>query len=154
MRFIVASALLLATGAPASADWIKIRFDGAVTDIYLNTEDGKLYLDDRETPLLEFRRTRTKPAPGIKRKSADADAEPDIDQSYEFSDPRTLDRSAPAQVSNRNRLLTIKVENGVAYQIIRSPAGPSVHTGSAKIIERSAKRPLKPPPGAPVSGTR
>ena len=148
MRFIVVSALLMAT-VPATADWIKIRFDGAVTDIYLNTEDGKLYLEDRETPLLEFGQTQSRPAFGIQRKGTAAFGQ-ETSQSYEFSHPRTLDRSAPTLVNNRNALLSIKVENGVAYQIIRSPSGTSVNTGSARIIERSeSPEPPGMPPGTP-----
>ena len=164
MRFIAVSSLaitLCGTPALCPADWLKIRFDGAVADIFLNTEDGRLYLDDRETPLLEFEQTRSAPTfTAAKRKSpSDAGITENPIQTYEFSGARTLDSSAPEQVKNRNRLLTIRIENGVAYQIIHSPSGSSVNTGSAEVIERS-EIPAKESEsggsaiGSPVSGQR
>ena len=132
-------AALASASNPCQADWLKIRFDGAISDIYLNTEDGRLYLDDRETPLLEFEQNSATPAYSLGKRKATtgAVAADETPQSYEFSSPKTLDSSAPEQVKNRNRLLTIRIENGVAYQIIHSPSGSSVNTGSAEVIERS-----------------
>ncbi len=163
MRFIAASALaitLCGASALCPADWLKIRFDGAVADIFLNTEDGRLYLDDRETPLLEFEQTRATPTFSAAKNKAASSATQTGEpvQSYEFSSARTLDSSAPEQVKNRNRLLTIRIENGVAYQIIHSPSGSSVNTGSAEVIERSEipsrEGETKPVIGQPVSGRR
>lgn len=163
MRFISVNrfALIIAMGLTSGlcrADWIQIRFEGAISDVFLNTEEGRLYLGDRTTPLLQFEQTRTRPGIEATNNTTTGTFFKEQNQNFEFSSAQTLDSSAPDVVKNRNRQLSIRIEGNTAYQIVNSPSGSSVHTGVAQVIERTepsgesgGQRPIV---GQPVSGVR